>query len=774
MSLLSRLLGNSPPATETSTTSAPPAPVEAPRPDPAVRAREEEASVSQAIAAGDLASVSQWVLQGSTTRIRQMAAHAVTDLEQLRELIRATRGGKDKTVHRILADKRDELLAEMRAAQKLQADLETTAADIALHSQRPYDALYSSTLERLEAQWHALEPHSPETLRDSVARQLERAREVVDEHRRAIEVEAERKRSAALAAEESRRQRELEARAAVEAAAEAAAEQARAREVERQAELARQEAETAEVRHLLGLLRQAQAALDQGGTARAARLRDAIEERLPGAPALPPWFARKLQEVASRIEELKDWKTFRVVPKRAELVERMQSLVGADMSPEELARQIRRLRDEWRTLNRGAAEDPSPEWQAFDDAATRAYEPCREHFAQQAERRRENQAHREAMLDRLSAFAAQQAGEDVNWRAVQQAIVESRREWQQYAPVDQAAARPLQERFRAVLQDLQGRLDAEHARNVQAKRELIARTAALADVKDTRQAIEEAKSLQRTWKTIGLVPRQQDNQLWEEFRRHCDAVFERSAQEWAAHGASLDANQARAIALCEELERLAGSADEAPPSDRPPLGEVRAEFDSLELPRASARELRGRFADAVTRYGEAARRHRAEAERRAWSDLFGVGSRLNEYALAVAQGRSPEDCAAFREAAASAVAGLAHAPKGTRAILEQQMARTAAGAIGTDLAANESARRMLCVRAELIAGVPTPPEDLELRREYQMQRLVAAMGRGERPAPADLDALALEWIAAGPVETVVHDALLARLERCRGTLGGAA
>ena len=45
------------------------------------------------------------------------------------------------------------------------------------------------------------------------------------------------------------------------------------------------------------------------------------------------------------------------------------------------------------------------------------------------------------------------------------------------------------------------------------------------------------------------------------------------------------------------------------------------------------------------------------------------------------------------------------------------------------------------------------------------------MGRGERVAPTELDDLALEWLAAGPVEAAVHDALLARFERCRGAGG---
>ncbi len=284
MSLLSRLFGKSPPAAEAAVDRKPETRVESPpRPDAAARARDEEASVSQAIAAGDTATVGRWVLEGTTTRIRQMAAQSITDLEQLRELIRTTRHGKDKAVHRILTAKRDELLAEERRTQQLQADLVAAAAAIAQHAERPCDASYAATLEKLEARWRTLAPHAaPDTQRE-VAEHLQRAREVLVRHRQALEAAAARQEAAAFAAAEARHQRETEA--AAEAAA--TAEQARLLEAEREAEQAKRAADEAEVRHLLGLLRQAQAALDQGGTARAARLREAIAAKLPRPPRCP-------------------------------------------------------------------------------------------------------------------------------------------------------------------------------------------------------------------------------------------------------------------------------------------------------------------------------------------------------------------------------------------------------------------------------------------------------------------------------------------------------
>ncbi len=142
MSLITRIFGKTPPPAPEP--DAPPQAARAespPRPDPAIRAKEEETTLAQALAAGDMAAVGRWVLEGSSTRIRQQAAQAITDPELLRELIRATRGGNDKNVYRILTTKRDELLAASRHEQELKAELEAASGALARHAERPHDAL---------------------------------------------------------------------------------------------------------------------------------------------------------------------------------------------------------------------------------------------------------------------------------------------------------------------------------------------------------------------------------------------------------------------------------------------------------------------------------------------------------------------------------------------------------------------------------------------------------------------------------------------------------
>ncbi len=776
MSILSRLLGKPGPATGEPSAPEPASPAASTQPDPAARAREEEQSLVAAIEAGDAPAIGRWVLEGSSTRIRQQAAQAVHDPALLLELIRATRGGRDKNVYRILTATRDAQLAQERRLATEHAEIEATAAAIARHADRPVDTLYAATLAQLESRWRELSSRADAAVQIATAGRLLRAHDALDEHRRVTEAEAERQRAAAVAAEEARQQQAREAAAASAAAAAtaaaAAADEAQRRESARQLAEAQREAAEAEVRHLLGLLRQAQAALDHGGSARAARLRADIETALPNAPPLPPWFAGRLQQFDARIEELKDWKTFTVAPKRGELLARMQGLVGAEMSPEELARHIRRLRDEWRSLHRGPGEATSPEWQEFDrqfnEIAERAYEPCRGHFAEQAAQRHENQRRREALIERLTAFAGSQSDESTDWRAIQHALFESRREWREYAPVDQGVVQELQARFHAVLDPLQARLDAEHARNVAAKRDLIARAAALQELPDGRAAIEQSKELQRAWKSVGPVPRHLDNTLWREFRRHCDAVFERGAQESAARGAALAAGEARATALCEDVEGIAGLAGEALAEGLARLGGLRAEFEALSFSQPVARGLQRRFERAIERCRATQHAEHAAAARRGWSEVLAAAGTVRGYALARALGRPTEEIEEQRAVAAAAIAGLAHAGKAAKAALESRLAGLAGGDAETDLAAHEAALRLLCVRAELATGRTTPPEDQERRREYQMQRLVAAMGQGERSRPGDLEDLALEWIAVGPVAAGVEPALRERFEACWG------
>lgn len=768
MSFFSRLFRKAPPVPVSSSQPTPEkrtalvAPPRIDLADSARRAREaaaqqETEQLQAAIERRDIQALARLVTSGHATRTRQAAAEAIDDPAVIRQLIREVRGGNDKSVYKILTARRDAALAEERRRQQQQAEIAAAASAIEKHSHRPYDALFAPTLEQMELRWNALASVAEPALAQRTAEAIDRAREVIARHLREIAAVASRELAAANAAAEAQRQREL----AEKAAAAAAAERAAAVAAREKAESEQREAVARAIRQIGGLIRKARAALEEGSTGRAAGLRRAIEEKLQGAPPLPPYLSRQIQQLDEGLNVLKDWKSFSVAPKRAELIEEMESLVGADLDPPVLAQRIRDLREQWRTLSRGAGENEQAEWERFQAAAAKAYEPCREYFEAQALQRQENLHLRESVIARLEAFESTQEWERADWRAVAAALRESKQLWRRYSPVDRSAAQAMQERFDAVTGRLQSRLDAEYERNAKEKRGLVDRAQRLVASTDSRKATEDVKELQRKWQGIGPAARREERALWDEFRQHCDAVFEKRLQDSAEFAAALRANRSRALELCERLEQLAGVSGPELLQQSMQMEQIRAEFAAVgELPRGDSRDLQRRFERAVEQLERAVQRQRSLEAERAWMEVFEAADRIRVYRLASSRN---QESAALKEIAESAIAALQHVNKAAMDVLRKALLQSSS----PDPAANEAALRLLCVRAEILTGLPTPVEDQPLRRQYQVQRLVQAMGQGLRAEAGQLDALAVEWIGVGPTDDAVYVPLLQRFLRCR-------
>jgi hypothetical protein len=763
MSLFSRFFRKAPPppsAPEKPHRNADVAPPVPRVPDRALVAVREEEALQAAIGSNDVEAIARLVIEGTSTKVRQLAAQAIEDPGTLRRLIRDVRGGKDKSVYKILTSKRDALLVQERKVEQLHAEISAIAAALERHSHRPHDPLFGPTLEQLESRWKTVATDAEPDVREKVQQAIDRSREVIAQHLREIAAEASRQLAAANAVAEAQRLRESEEKAA----AHAAAERARIVEEQRKAQIEKQEAEALALRQLGGLIRKALSALNDGSTGRAAGLRRAIEERLSGAAPLPIYLSNQLQQLDTKLNELKDWKSFSVAPKRVELMEEMESLVGSTLDPPALADRIKGLQEEWRTLSKGAGENLEAEWQRFQEAAQKAYQPCREYFEAQSLVRQENLQRRAALLARLVAFEAGHNWEQPDWRTVIVALRESKQEWRRCAPVDRAAGKALQEQFVAVTSKLQSRLDAEYAANVTEKKLLIERAQQLLAGEDSRKAIDDVKDLQRKWKSVGPVPRDADHHLWEEFRQHCDAVFQKRQQDFAEYTAGLEANKSKAVGLCDELEKIAGSSGPQLLESAKKLPDLRLTFEAIgEFPRGGARELRSRFERALERCEESVAQQKVRAEERSWADLLDAANRVRAYRLALARNADPAERDILRQQAEDHIASVSQWPKGGLQVIKNELASEATG----DLAANEAALRLLCVRAEILSDIPSPPEDQQLRRQYQVQRLMRSMGQGIKADETQLDTMAMEWIRVGPTDEGTYMQLLERFKRCR-------
>jgi Domain of Unknown Function (DUF349) len=712
--------------------------------------------------------VATLVLEGSSSRIRQFAAQTIEDPAELKQLLKQLRG-KDKSVYKIIKQKCDALRAEEQRIAQIDSDIDALGASLERHSHRIYDALYAPSLRQFEAQWTTLESQARPQARERVHRGMEACREVIAAHERQLAeqaaaaahqeaLRAAQAQAAAHAAEEDQRRSETAAHAAADAAA--------AREAEEKARSEKLAAEALALRQLSALIGKANGALRDGNTGQASGLRRAIEEKLQAMPAVPAHLTSQVQHLDAKLNEFKEWKEHAVAPKRAELIQEMEALIGSSEEPKALADRIKQLQDDWKTISKGILSDSEADWQRFHQASVTAYQPCREYFEAQAKLRQTNLDRRREVLERLRAFETAQSGEHPDWRAVAAVLREARQEWRQHFPVDRAAGLAVQEEFDASLGRLQARLDAWYAENVAEKKTLIQRAQALLAKEDGREAMEAVKRLQLLWKDVGTAPRDQEQPLWNEFREHCDAVYQKRQQAHAEYAAGLEANKAQAVAICDEAEKAAGLAGPELLEGVGKIPQWRAAFEALgEMPGADQRALHDRLERALKLCQSNLQRQRARDKEQSFADLLEAARHIQAYGRAARIALSA-DRESLKQAADTFIAGVQLWPKDGAEALDQAWANAQA-TTSLDSSAHETELRMLCIRSEILADLPTPPEDQALRRDFQMQRLVRRMGQHGEAGADELDAMALEWVRVGPASAGIYESLLARFLRCR-------
>ena len=623
---------------------------------------------------------------------------------------------------------------------------------------------------------------------------LERCNEIVAAHQREVAAEAARQ-AADLAARKAASEAALAAaeqaaRAASERAEQAAAAAAAAPEVATSttptdelpalpvteidpeadaAAAARAEKHAAQVqaqREVGSLIRLCSAALQRGDSRKAARFRAGLEEAMQVAPHLPPYLARSLQQLDEKLNELRQWKDYVVAPKRIELIEEMEALIGSDEPPEALAEHIRSLQQEWRTINKGIASDATAESERFQQAYHAAFKPCQVHFTAQAALRREHLDARKQVVARVQAFEASLQTEQPDYPFILQVLREAPGEFRSHGPVDRDAGRAVEIEFNQSLDRLRAILNGWYERNTGDKQALIAQAKHLSTIEDTTQAIEGVKRLQGLWKASGPVARDQHQALWEEFRGLCDAVYAKREQAYAQYSATLEAAKTQAVALCEQVEQANNDAAVEKAAAHARVREWHAAFDEIgELPRNEARGLRDRFDKAVAKFEAALEQQDKRDAAAGETNVFEAARHIRAYERAVMNDAPEADREALREAAEAFLAGVNRWPKGALQVLKQSLLR-ASTADGSRVRTHEEALRILCIRAEILSSTPTPAADESLRRDYEMRLLMDGLGQARQADERDWDAMRLEWIAIGAVAADVHDQLEHRFRTC--------
>ena len=307
-------------------------------------------------------------------------------------------------------------------------------------------------------------------------------------------------------------------------------------------------------------LRDVRAALGAVAPLPSKRDYEEIVHRLKAAQAALMPKVQELRDVA-------DWQRWANVGIQEQLCEKMEALKALD-DPEEIARHVRELQQQWRQ----AADVPRAQgealWRRFKAAHDEVWARCEAHFAVQAEARAANLAKKIALCERAEALA-----DSTNWIQTADAIKRLQAEWKTIGPVTRGQEKAIWERFRSACDRFFTRRHADlaerkamWAENLVKKTALCERAEALAESTDWDAAATEIKKLQGEWRAIGPVKKTRSEAIWQRFRAACDLFFSRYAQRHdIARGERLAAREA----IVAELEALAPLPAEEAAQARP-------------------------------------------------------------------------------------------------------------------------------------------------------------------------------------------------------------
>ncbi len=207
--------------------------------------------------------------------------------------------------------------------------------------------------------------------------------------------------------------------------------------------------------------------------------------------------------------------------------------------------QLQKLHQEYREIGPVSKELRDEIWNRFKAASTVINKRHQQHFEGLRAKEEDNLARKTALCEKVEAIAAEENKSGADWERHTKEIIEIQSEWKTIGFAPQKMNVKIFERFRAACDDFFGR-KAEYFRslkdtfkeNAEKKRALIEKAKALQDSTEWKSTGDKLISLQKEWKTIGMVPKKLGDQLWEEFLGACNKFFE--ARKAAGAGSRSD------------------------------------------------------------------------------------------------------------------------------------------------------------------------------------------------------------------------------------------
>ena len=523
------------------------------------------------------------------------------------------------------------------------------------------------------------------------------------------------------------------------------------------------------------LLVNLQKALDVGQSHNALTTWDKIQGNISNTSGkLKSVLQGQANEYRLKLNELRDWKVFAATDKKKILIQQMQNLLESKMHASDKAKHIGRMHKEWKTLGRSNQNEEL--WCKFKEISDKSYEPCKIYFKDRKRLMSENLKARREICESLEAAMTAAEKENFNISLVNKLLQSSEHDWKKYAPVEQSKIKTLQKRFYNVANQLR-RLRKNAMRDNGRKKQLfIAEAIKLVELEDESKAMNEAKRLQREWKTLGPTSYKEDQIYWESFRTTCDKIFAKKNKEVVDARVSADKAQAILIGILSSLTDIIKLDDEGFRSSRESFNDLQQAFATTLNPRVRKQykrlldEFNNLKSKIDTRF-KALPNKKQLAIRNAILEKATFLKSLEDILFTSNDSNQFDELKSKLEYSAWSKLTSSHKPNLEAALqnrfdtLYQIESPKDLQLLAIDC---EQQFRSLCIELEIRANINTPQEDQPVRMQIQLDQLKNGFGQA-KPDRSEHKRYALDAVllahCIGPLEKQTQSYLMSRLEQ---------
>ena len=295
----------------------------------------------------------------------------------------------------------------------------------------------------------------------------------------------------------------------------------------------------------------------------------------------------KLQEIIEEVKKIDDNSDFKIISQK--------------------------LRDSYKRWKEVVADDKyryKEIWKEYQEATSRFKE-------MQEWESWHNENDRESLIEEMTALTKEEPSKELLLKLRTLA-----NQWKAIGPVSAARVGELRDKFRTLFEEIMKKCEPfikeqeeERKQNLALKEAICEQVEELAKESDVnwRDKYKTMQELQEKWKTIGMVPKENVQPIWDRFRAAENAFFAKHKEFVKQEDVVREANYQKKLELCEKAEKLAESTD---------WNAASTEFRKLQedwkkvgpAPRSKSEEIWNRFRTACDNFFDRKRSHFEEMD----------------------------------------------------------------------------------------------------------------------------------------------------------------